>query len=132
MGTDTEATPVATLDADGYALIAACFSVYNEMGSGFLEEVYHECLARELLLRRIPYESQVRIPLTYRGEQLTKYYTADFVIGGRIVVEIKAVKTLLPEHEAQVLNYLKATGQKTGYLVNFGAYPKLDWRRRVR
>ncbi len=122
----------AGLDAEGYEFMASCFTVYNEMGSGFLEDVYQECLERELTLRGIAYTAQTRIPVSYKGQALQKYYTADLIIMDRIIVEIKAVKCLLPEHEAQLLNYLKATGRKTGYLVNFGSFPKLDWRRRVR
>jgi GxxExxY protein len=129
MSTDT-ATQIEH-DADGYALIGACFEVYNEMGNGYLEDVYQESLEFELSDRGIPYVAQPKLPIYYKGHLLRKQYEADLIVLDRIIVEIKAVKALLPEHEAQLLNYLKATGRKVGYLVNFGACPKLDWRRRI-
>ena len=119
-------------DADGYALIGACFEVYNEMGNGFLEEVYQESLELELTQRGIAFVAQPKLPIFYKGRQLQKHYEADLLVLDKIIVELKAVKSLLPEHEAQLLNYLKATGRHVGYLVNFGAHPKLDWRRRIR
>jgi GxxExxY protein len=118
-------------DADGYALIGACFEVYNEMGNGYLEDVYQESLEFELSDRGIPYVAQPKLPIYYKGHLLRKQYEADLIVLDRIIVELKAVKALLPELEAQLLNYLKATGRKVGYLVNFGAFPKLDWRRRI-
>ncbi len=119
-------------DAEGYALIGACFEVYNEMGNGYLEEVYQESFELELSERGIPFVAQPKLPIYYKGRLLKKHYEADLLILDKIIVELKAVKALLPEHEAQLLNYLKATGRKAGYLVNFGAHPKLDWRRRIR
>ena len=118
-------------DPDGYALIGACFEVYNEMGNGYLEDVYQESLELELLDRSISFVAQPKLPIFYKGRPLRKHYEADLLVLDKVIVELKAVKTLLPEHEAQLLHYLKATGRRTGYLVNFGAFPKLDWRRRV-
>jgi len=112
--------------------MGACFEVYNEMGNGFLEEVYQESLELELTERGIPFVAQPKLPIFYKGRQLRKHYEADLLVLDRIIVELKAVKALLPEHEAQLLNYLKATGRRVGYLVNFGAHPRLDWRRRIR
>jgi GxxExxY protein len=119
-------------DPDGYALIGACFEVYNEMGNGYLEDVYQESLELELNDRSIPFVAQPKLPISYKGRPLRKHYEADLLVLDKVVVELKAVKTLLPEHEAQLLHYLKATGRRVGYLVNFGAFPQLDWRRRVR
>ena len=119
-------------DADGYALIGACFEVYNEMGNGYLEDVYQESIELELVDRGISFVAQPKLPIFYKGRLLRKHYEADLLVLDKIIVEIKAVKALLPEHEAQLLHYLKSTGRKVGYLVNFGAFPKLDWRRRVR
>ena len=119
-------------DADGYALIGACFEVYNEMGNGYLEDVYQESLEMELTDRGIAYVAQPKLTISYKGRPLRKKYEADLLVFDKIIVELKAVKALLPDHEAQLLNYLKATGRRVGYLVNFGAFPKLDWRRRVR
>jgi GxxExxY protein len=119
-------------DADGYALIGSCFEVYNEMGNGYLEDVYQESLELELMSRGVLFVAQPKLPIFYKGKALRKHYEADLLVLDKIIVELKAVKILLPEHEVQLLHYLKATGRKVGYLVNFGAHPKLDWRRRVR
>jgi GxxExxY protein len=119
-------------DADGYAFIGACFEMHKEMGHGFLEDVYQESLELELAIRGIPFVAQPKLPIAYKGRLLRKHYETDLLILDRIVVELKAVKVLAPEHEAQLLHYLKATGRRVGYLVNFGAFPKLDWRRRIR
>lgn len=119
-------------DADGYALIGACFEVYNEMGNGYLEDVYQESLELELTDRGIPFVAQPKLPIFYKGRPLRKKYEADLLVMDKTIVELKAVKALMPEHEAQLLHYPKSTGRKVGYLVNFGAFPKLDWRRRVR
>ena len=113
-------------------MIGACFEVYNEMGNGYLEDVYQESLELELHDRKIPFITKPKLPIFYKGRPLRKQYEADLIVFDRIIIELKAVKALLPEHEAQLLNYLKATGRRVGYLVNFGAFPKLDWRRRVR
>ena len=115
----------------GYDFMAAVFEVYNEMGSGFLEEVYHESLELELATRAIHFVPKPRLSLFYKGRPLQKYYEADLIVVGEIVVELKAVKILTSEHEAQLINYLKATRKRVGYLVNFGSFPKLEWKRFV-
>ncbi len=114
---------------ESYAILGACFSVHNQMGSGFLEPVYQECLEIELARQQIPFEAQKPLNVTYGEHSLRQKYIADFVCYGKIIVEAKATKGLLPEHEAQVLNYLNATGLKLGLLVNFGRHPKLQHRR---
>ena len=129
---NTDEKQSAEHDADGYSLIGACFEVYNEMGNGYLEDVHQESLELELGGRGIPFVAQPKLPIFYKGRQLRKSYEADLLVLDKIIVELKAVKALLPEHEAQLLHYLKSTGRRVGYLVNFGAFPKLDWRRRVR
>ena len=116
---------------EGYDFMAAAFDVYNEMGNGFLEEVYHESLEFELATRGIPFESRARLNLFYKGRPLRKHYEADLIVVGEIVIELKAVKMLAPEHEAQLINYLHATRKRVGYLVNFGSFPKLEWKRFV-
>ncbi|CAM2803259.1 GxxExxY protein [Rariglobus hedericola] len=118
-------------EQEGYDFMAACFEVYNQLGHGFLEEVYQESLELELTERAIPFTAQARLQLFYKGRPLRKYYEADLIVIGEIVVEIKAVKTLLPEHEAQLINYLRATKKRVGYIVNFGAQPSLEWKRRI-
>ena len=115
----------------GYDFMAAAFEVHNEMGHGFLEEVYHESLELELSQRSISYISKPKLSLSYKGQLLKKQYEADLIVIGEIVVELKAVKALLPEHEAQLINYLRATRKRVGYLVNFGSFPKLEWKRFV-
>jgi len=117
--------------AEGYELMAAAFDVYNELGPGFLEEVYQEALEFELTGRKVPLVSKPRLHIHYKGQLMRKYYDADLVVSEGIVVELKAVRTLLPEHEAQLLNELKATRLRVGYLINFGASPRLQWERRV-
>jgi len=130
MNTDPNKQPEH--DPEGYALIGACFTVYNELGNGYLEDVYQESLEIELTDKSIPFVSQPRLPISYKGRLLRKYYEADLIVLDKMIVELKAVKTILPEHEAQLLHYLKSTGRRVGFLVNFGAFPQLDWRRRVR
>ena len=107
-----------------YAIQGAIFDVYREMGCGFLEPVYQECLEKELKVRGIPFESQKELQLSYKGEVLNLTYKPDFICYGNIIVELKAVKEIDDVHRAQVFNYLKATGLRLGLLVNFGHYPK--------
>ncbi len=107
-----------------YAIQGAVFEVYKEMGSGFLESVYQECLERELISRGIPFESQKELTLTYKGNPLTQTYKPDFIFYDSIIGEIKAVKEIANEHRAQTMNYLKASGLRLGLLINFGHYPK--------
>jgi GxxExxY protein len=115
----------------GYDFMAAAFAVYNELGNGFLEEIYHESLEMELADRKIPFVSKPKLTIYYKGRPLNKKYEAGFIIAGEIIVELKAAKTILPEHEAQLLNYLKATRKHVGCIVNFGAHSKLQWQRRI-
>ncbi len=116
---------------ESYAIQGAIFDVYREMGSGFLEAVYQECMEKELSLRNIPYIPQAELDLSYKGEILKQKYKPDLICWDKIIVELKAVKQIAPEHEAQVLNYLKASRLKLGLLVNFGAYPKAEIKRLV-
>ena len=108
----------------GYDLMATVFDVYNEMGNGFLEKIYHESLGLELTDRKIPFVNKPTLTLFYKGRALQKQYQPDLIIVGEIVVELKAVKTLVPEHEARLINYLRATRKRVGYLINFGSFPK--------
>ena len=119
------------LKEETYRILGACFEVYNEMGRGFLEPVYQECLERELETQGVPFESQITLEIEYKGEKLRKKYQPDLVCFGSIVVELKALSRLLGEHEAQLLNYLKAGAYEVGLLVNFGHYPKLEYTRLV-
>ena len=107
-----------------YAIQGAIFDVYREMGCGFLEPVYQECLEKELMVRGIPFESQKELRLRYKGEVLNLTYKPDLICYGTIIVELKAGKEIDDVHRAQVFNYLKATGLRLGLLVNLGHYPK--------
>ena len=117
---------------DSYRIMGACFEVYKEKGSGFLEAVYQECLQIEFDLQGIPFLKKNPLLLWYKGRQLTCSYEPDFICFDKIIVEIKAVSVLGKDHRAQVHNYLKATGYKLGLLINFGHYPQLEYVRIVR
>ena len=101
------------------AIIGAAMEVHRALGPGLLESTYEMCLCRELNLRGIPFERQVSIPVEYKGVRLDCGYRADLIVGGKILVEIKAVDQLAPIHEAQVLSYPKLSGLKVGLLINF-------------
>ena len=116
---------------EGYDPMAAAFEVYNEKGHGFAEEVYQECPEHELTLRGIPFASKPELPIHYKGVVLKKHYYPDLLTHGAIIAELKAASRVLAEHEAQLLNDLKATGLKVGYLINFGHPQKLEWKRMV-
>jgi GxxExxY protein len=109
-----------------YGIQGAVFDVYREMGCGFLEAVYQECLGNEFLDRGIPFVAQPELQLSFKGRMLKQTYIPDFICHGQIIVELKAVKEIVSEHKAQILNYLKATGLELGLLINFGSYPKVE------
>jgi GxxExxY protein len=117
---------------ESYRIRGAVFEVYREMGCGYLEAVYQECLEREFVRQGIPFAAQRELLLQYKGETLVQTYKPDFICYDRIIVELKAVKELANEHRAQVHNYLKATGLELGLLVNFGHFPKAEIERIVR
>lgn len=116
---------------ESYAIIGACFNVYNDKGCGFLEGVFQECLEIELEHQSIPFMAQKEFNLSYRGRVLRQTFKADFWCHKKIILEIKAVSQLVDEHRAQLLNYLHATGCQLGMLVNFGHYPRLEYERMV-
>jgi GxxExxY protein len=103
-----------------YIIIGAAMEVHKVLGNGFLEAVYQKALEHELRLRNIPFEAQVHLPVYYKGE-LVGDYIADFLIDGRIVVEIKAVSSMNDAHLAQTIHYLTATNNQVGLLINVGA-----------
>ncbi len=116
---------------ESYRIVGACFEVYKEKGTGFLEAVYQECLAMEFDSSAIPYEEKMDLKIHYKGQALKQFYQPDFFCFDRIIVEIKAVKQLGDEHRAQIVNYLKSTGVKLGLLVNFGHHQGLEHERFV-
>ena len=116
-------------DPRTYAIIGAAMEVHRELGCGFLEAVYQEALEMELQLRGIPFRSQVELPIQYKGRVLKKKYCADFIVyDNAVIVELKALAKLSGIEEAQIINYLKATGIEIGLLLNFGAR-SLEYRR---
>jgi GxxExxY protein len=119
-------------EQETFAIRGAIFEVYKELGVGFLESVYQECLENELILRGIPFQKQVELPIQYKGQTLRQYFKADLICYDRIIVELKACKALEPIHHAQVINYLKATGKRIGLLVNFHAHPQVAIERKIR
>ncbi len=120
------------LKDESYRIMGACFEVCKEVGCGFSEPVYQESLEFEFQFQAIPYQSQQRLQLDYKQRVLKQVFIPDFVCFEKVIVEIKAVSELCGEHRSQVHNYLKATGQRLGLLVNFGHYPKVEWERIVR
>ncbi len=116
------------LKDEAYQIVGAALEVSNQLGCGFLEAVYQEALEIELAERRIPHVPQKRITISYKGRVLDKEYIADFLCHDQIVVELKAIQAITAIEEAQILNYLKATGLPLGLIINFGA-PQLEWKR---
>ena len=114
---------------EAFAVQGACFEVYKTLGNGFLEAVYQEALAHEFRLQGIQFQEQCELKFQYKGIQLKQSYKPDFICYDKIIVEIKAVSNLSPEHRAQLLNYLKITNMHLGLLVNFGHYPKIEIER---
>ena len=112
-----------------FQIIGACFEVHNELGSGFLEDVYHEALKMEFQGRGIAATSKPKLEIRYKGALLTKKYEPDFVCFSGVIVELKAAKGLDDAHRAQLFNYLKATGFELGLLINFGRNKELEWER---
>ena len=112
-----------------YAVVGAAMEVKQVLGAGFLEGVYQEAMLVELTARGVPVEAEKPIDIKYKGRCLTHRYYADLVCFGQVIVELKAINRLSGRDEAQVLNYLKATGFKVGVLINFGSAGKLEWKR---
>jgi len=112
-----------------YVIRGAVFEVYRVLGEGFLEKVYERALVKELLIRGLRAEAQVPLQVMYKGEVVGEYF-GDIVVEGQVIIELKAVDELAGIHEAQLLNYLKATGYKMGLLINF-RHPKVEIKRFV-
>ena len=110
-----------------HKILEVCFEVSNELGSGFLESVYQNALQIALQDKRLKVIPQYPLRVVFRNQEVGNFY-ADFLVEEKVLLEIKAVVALAPEHQAQVINYLKATGIEVGILVNFGR-PKLEYKR---
>ncbi len=108
-------------------ILKACFEVINELGPGFLESVYQNALLIALKQKGLKVQAQYPLVVTFRGEVVGQFY-ADILVEDKVIVELKAVTSLATEHQAQVINYLKATGIDVGLLVNFGR-PLLEYKR---
>lgn len=115
-------------EEETYAIRGAFFEVYKEMGCGFLEAVYQECLEKELHKSGVPFIVQPELQLMYKGEPLQQTYRPDLICYDQIILELKAIKDIAPKHKAQVINYLKATNLKLGLLINFDGLVKSQRR----
>jgi len=113
-----------------YAIVGAAMEVHRVLGCGFLEAVYQEAMGIELAQKNIPFLPQVELLVQYKGSLLKKCYVVDFIVYEKIIVELKAQEQLLSKDEAQILNYLKASGKEVGVLINFGS-ERLQWKRIV-
>jgi GxxExxY protein len=111
-----------------YRIIGACMLVQDELGCGFLEAVYQEALSLQFTEEGIPFQKEKVLDIHFKGQLLEKKHVDDFLCFDELIVELKATDSIHPEHIAQVLNYLKATGKKIGLLVNFGT-AKLQYKR---
>lgn len=100
-------------------IVDAAYAVHSELGPGLLEAIYEECLLIELRQRKLKAKRQVEVPLVYKGQRIGTGFRVDLVVEDSVVVELKAVDTVLPVHTAQVLTYLKLTGHRLGLLINF-------------
>lgn len=113
------------LKNEAYEVVGAAMEVHSHLGPGFLESVYQEAFERELSARSVPFKRQRALEIVYKGKPLNQYYVADLICFDQIVVEIKGVREIIAAHQAQVINYLRATGLTLGLLVNFGS-PSLE------
>jgi GxxExxY protein len=123
--------PIIERDPQTYAIIGAAMEIHRQLGHGFLEPIYQDAAVIEFPLQQIPFEREVTLPIKYKNIILPSRYRADYVCFSDIIVEFKALARLTSVEEAQVLNYLKATGFRRGLLLNFGAsslqYKRLVW-----
>ena len=124
---------------EAYEIIGAAMEVHKTLGQGFLESVYQEAMEIEMSKRNIPFVPQTKIQILYKNVPMEHYFVADFVCYDKIIVELKSVSSILPEHEAQIINYLRATNFKLGILLNFNEeslfykrYPNITAKAKIR
>jgi GxxExxY protein len=115
-----------------FAIIGAAIEVHRELGPGFLEAVYQEAMEIELADRGIPFLAQEPLTIRFKARVLKKRYEPDLLCYNLVIAELKALSQLSGADEAQLLNYLKATGLRVGLLINFGSVGKLEWKRYIR
>ena len=113
------AEPSAEHDLVAREVVDAAFAVHSMLGPGLLESVYEQCLAYELEARDVAFQRQVALPVRYRNRRIDAGFRLDMVVGGLVVVEIKAVEKIAPVHDAQLATYLKLSGHRLGFLINF-------------
>jgi GxxExxY protein len=127
----TKYTPIPSeAERYGKALLDAAFEVHTILGAGFLERVYEDALCHELTLRRVPFTRQKAIAVPYKGLDI-EGQRFDLVIGGLVMAELKAASAIHPVHQAQLMSYLKATGLRLGFLINFNVLHLKDGIQRV-
>lgn len=113
------------------AIIGAAIEVHREKGPGLLESTYETCLGHELTLQQIPYARQVQVPIMYKGARIEAGFRADMIVADRVLVELKALESLLPVHKAQLLSYIRKTGHPLGLLINFHVRRLVDGVTRI-
>ncbi len=118
-------------EAAAAAVVDAALRVHKALGPGLLESVYEACLAHELAKRGMSFRTQVTLPVRYDGVQLDAGFRVDLLVEDRVIVELKAVETLLPIHEAQLITYLKLSGLRLGLLLNFNVRLLREGMRRI-
>lgn len=111
--------PIKRLNLISYEVVGAAFTVHRNIGPGVAENVYTECLVEELRERKLKVETEVKLPVRYKGRPLNKYKKIDILVERSLIVEVKAVDKITPLHKSQVLTYLRLSGLKLGLLINF-------------
>ena len=117
-------------DPQTFAVIGAAFDVHRVLGPGFLQQVYQDAIAQEFGARQVPFEREVAIHIRFKGRVLPSFYRVDFICFGQVLVELKASAQIWSIDQAQMINYLKATGFQRGLILNFGRR-SLEWKRMV-
>ena len=112
-------------------IIGAAIEVHRQLGPGLLESSYHACLCRELEIREVSHQSEIELPLEYKGVQISKGYVIDLLIEDSLIVEIKSVDKLLPIHSSQLLTYMRLRRISSGLLINFNVPSLFQGIRRI-